>query len=70
MTSRCATSSGCHASGSKKGPGALTTYSQIKNATSDIRKSIVSGSMPDDGTLTIDERNAIVCWIDAGANND
>jgi len=69
ILSSCATS-GCHASGSHNGPGALTTYSQIKSASSSIRSSVVSGSMPENSTLSSDQRNTIVCWIDAGANND
>lgn len=69
IQSYCATS-GCHASGSKNGPGALTTYDQVKNAASQIRSSVVDGSMPDKGTLSTEQKNTIVCWIDAGAANN
>ena len=69
ISSNCAIS-GCHASGSNEGPGALTTYAQIKSSVSSIRSSIVSGSMPQKSTLTTDQKNSIVCWIDAGATNN
>jgi len=69
ISSNCATS-GCHGAGSGEGPGALTTYTQIKNSASSIRSSIVSGSMPRNSTLTTAQKNNIVCWIDAGATNN
>ncbi len=69
VISFCATS-GCHDSGSKKGPGALTTYAQISASKSAIRSSIVSGSMPRGNVLTTDQKNAIICWIDAGGLNN
>ncbi|WP_317896794.1 hypothetical protein [Aurantibacillus circumpalustris] len=65
----CATS-GCHTSGSSQGPGALTTYAEIKNASFSIRTSIVSGRMPQGTTLTTTQKNTIVCWIDAGVINN
>jgi hypothetical protein len=66
----CATNAGCHGSGSSHGPGALTTYSQIYNNRSAIRTSIVNGSMPQSGTLSSSQKNAVICWIDAGATNN
>ncbi len=66
IQSNCATS-GCHASGSHEGPGALTNYTEIKNASAAIRASVVSGSMPQKSSLSTDQKNSIVCWIDAGA---
>jgi uncharacterized membrane protein len=65
----CATS-GCHDAGSTNGPGALTTYQQIFNARSLIRSAILSGTMPKNTTLTADQKNAIICWIDNGATNN
>ena len=61
-------SSGCHVAGSSKGPGALVTYAQLKAASASVRSSVVSGRMPEGSTLTNDQKNTIVCWIDAGAN--
>ena len=66
----CATNAGCHGSGSNNGPGALTTYSEIFNARSQIRAAVASGTMPQTGSLTADQKNSIICWIDAGAQNN
>jgi hypothetical protein len=65
----CANGSGCHGAGSKKGPGPLLNYSQVFNARSEIRSAVASGDMPRNGTLTVSEKNAILCWIDNGAPN-
>jgi hypothetical protein len=69
IQANCNTAS-CHALGSMNGPGGLTTYASVKNSAASIRTSIVSGSMPKNSSLSTEQRNAIVCWIDAGANND
>ncbi len=69
IASECATS-GCHDANSKRGPGALVTYAQINNVASSIRAEVVSGSMPRNSTMSVERRNAIVCWIDGGAKND
>ena len=66
----CATNSGCHASGSSNGPGALTTYAQVYNARSSIRTAVANGSMPQNSSLTSAQKNAIICWIDSGASNN
>jgi uncharacterized membrane protein len=47
-----------------------STYSGVKSAASSIRSSIVNGSMPKNGSLSDDQKNTIVCWIDAGAVNN
>ena len=70
IQSYCATNSGCHASGSSHGPGALTTYAQIYSARSSIRTAVANGSMPENGSLSNDQKNAIICWIDSGASNN
>jgi hypothetical protein len=62
--------SGCHAAGSMNGPGALTSYASVKNSVALIRPAVVSGKMPKNGSLSAEQKNTIVCWIDAGANND
>ena len=69
IQSRCATS-GCHATGSGNGPGALTTYTQISSASSRIRTSVAAGTMPQGSSLTTAEKNSIVCWIDSGTPNN
>jgi hypothetical protein len=69
MATSCA-KSGCHASGSSNGPGALTTYTQIFNARAQIRAAVASGLMPQDATFTAQQKAIITCWIDAGAPNN
>ena len=46
------------------------SLSQVKLSSASIRNSIVSGSMPRGTSLTTDQKNTIVCWIDAGALNN
>jgi len=70
IQSSCATSSGCHAAGSNNGPGELLTYIEIFNARSAIRSAVLSGAMPQNGSLTTAEKNAIICWIDNSASNN
>jgi hypothetical protein len=69
IQSVCAVS-GCHNSSSTNGPGPLTTYQQISAAKTNIRSAVSSGLMPKNGTLSADQKNAIICWIDQGANNN
>ena len=66
----CATSSGCHGNGSRNGPGALTTFNQIKNAASLIKSEVVSKRMPLGGSLTNSQIQSISCWVDNGALNN
>lgn len=70
IQSSCAASASCHAAGSGNGPGALTSYAQVFNARAAIRSAVASGRMPQGGTLTNAQKNAILCWIDAGAANN
>jgi hypothetical protein len=70
IQSKCATDGNCHGSGSVNGPGALTTYSAIFNARSNIRAAVASGEMPLTGSLTTAQKNSILCWIDSGAPNN
>lgn len=66
----CATNSDCHGAGSLNGPGMLTNYSQVFTSRGSIRSAVASGLMPKDSKLTAAQKNAIVCWIDAGAANN
>ena len=59
FTSEC---NGCHSE--------YSTYTGISADKSNIRSSIVSGSMPKKSSLTDAEKNNVVCWIDAGALNN
>ncbi len=47
-----------------------SSYTTVKSSSSAIRNSIVNGSMPKGSSLTDDQKNNIVCWIDAGAINN
>jgi hypothetical protein len=69
IQSSCA-KSGCHAAGSSNGPGALTSYEQIKNAAPLIKSAVVSRFMPEDGSLTNSQIKSISCWVDSGAPNN
>jgi hypothetical protein len=60
----------CHGRGSTNGPGELSSYSQIFNARIVIRGAVISGQMPQGGSLTAAQKNAIICWIDNGAPNN
>jgi len=62
--------SGCHASGSSNGPGALVNYAQVYAARSEIFTAVSSGSMPKDSRLSSNEKNIILCWIQNGASNN
>jgi len=66
----CATNSGCHGSGSHNGPGELLTYTEVFNSRSDIRTAVLTGAMPQNGTLTTAQKTSIICWIDNGATNN
>jgi hypothetical protein len=66
----CATNSGCHGTGSSNGPGELLTYTQIFNARVAIKSSVVSGTMPKSGSLSAGQKNSIICWVDAGGQNN
>jgi hypothetical protein len=69
IQSRCAVS-GCHdaSSGNKGGP--FTTYTQIQFKASNIKVQVVSGNMPQGGTLTAAQIKLISCWVDGGAANN
>ncbi|HMU47641.1 MAG TPA: hypothetical protein PKC72_14825 [Chitinophagaceae bacterium] len=62
--------SNCHNPGSTNGPGALTNYSQVFNARNAIRGQVAAGLMPQNTTLTTEQKNSIICWIDSGAPNN
>ncbi|MDZ4795408.1 MAG: hypothetical protein SGI83_14095 [Bacteroidota bacterium] len=61
---------GCHAAGSGNGPGALTNYNQVFNARTTIRSAVSSGRMPQGSSLSANQKNSILCWIDGGAPNN
>jgi hypothetical protein len=66
IQNKCAVT-GCHGTGSVNGPGPLVTYEQIFANRAAIRASVVSGRMPKTGSLTTNEKNQLICWIDNNA---
>ncbi len=70
IQTKCATGVGCHGAGSTNGPGALTSFNQIKNAAGNIKNAVLSGRMPLGGTLTITQIKQISCWVNNGTLNN
>ena len=70
IQSKCAMSPDCHASGSTNYAGPLTNYNLIHNLAPAIKTQVLTGAMPKTGSLTATELQTIVCWIDAGAQNN
>ncbi len=70
LTSVCSINSSCHASGSTNSGGPFTTYAQVNAKASNIRAQILSGAMPQTGSITQAQVNAFICWIDSGAPNN
>src|SRR5438552_13735507 len=61
---------GCHADGSTNGPGALTTYTKVRNFSVEIKSAVVTGLMPQNSSLTSTQIKTISCWVDGGARNN
>jgi uncharacterized membrane protein len=73
ISTKCAINSGCHAAGSTTSGGPFTNYSQVSAKSSNIKTQVSSGNMPQAGsgiTLTTDEKNKIICWVNSGAPNN
>ena len=70
IQTKCALGSGCHGNGSFNGPGALTTFEQIKSAASSIKSAVTSKRMPLNGSLTAAQFKTISCWVDNGTSNN
>ncbi len=66
----CANSANCHGTGSLNSGGALTDYNKVFAKRSEIKYQISVGLMPKTGTLTDDQKNKIICWINSGAPNN
>jgi len=56
---------GCHGTGGNS-PN-LTSYALISASASSVKGAVVSGRMPQGGSLTQEEIDAIACWVDSGA---
>ena len=66
----CSVNSNCHASGSVNSGGPFTNFTEVNAKKANIRAQILAGTMPQSGTITQDQINAFICWIDAGASNN
>ncbi|MDB5221974.1 MAG: hypothetical protein JWN83_641 [Chitinophagaceae bacterium] len=66
----CANSSNCHGAASVNTGGPLTDYNLIFAKRSNIKVQIENGLMPKTGSLTADQKNTIICWINSGAPNN
>ncbi|MES2646318.1 MAG: hypothetical protein V4717_05545 [Bacteroidota bacterium] len=69
IQAKCATSS-CHNAGSTNKGGPLTSYDLINAKSATIKAQVTSGAMPQTGTLSTAEKNAIICWVNNGAANN
>ena len=70
INTTCANSTSCHGAGSISSGGALTDYNKIFNKRSEIHFQVSNGLMPKAGSLTADQKNKIICWINSGAPNN
>ena len=70
LTTVCSINTNCHATGTSNSGGPFTTHAQVFAKKSNIRAAILSGSMPQSGTITQAQINAFICWIDGGAPNN
>lgn len=71
ITTRCATSPACHATGSINSGGPLTSYTQVFDKRAEIKIQVSSNNMPfPPDSLPSDQKNKIICWINSGAPNN
>jgi hypothetical protein len=66
----CLLGSNCHSAGSTNTGGELTDYNKVYNKRAAIKDAVFSGTMPQTGTLSADQKKKIICWIDSGAPNN
>ncbi len=70
INTSCAFTSNCHSGGSTNLGGPLTDYNKIFAKRADMKIQIQNGLMPQTGTITADQKNKIICWINSGAPNN
>jgi len=70
LTTVCSVNSNCHAGGSTNSGGPFTNYTEVNARKSNIRAAILAGTMPQTGSITQQQVNAFICWIDSGAPNN
>ena len=70
INTTCAINPTCHATGSTNTGGPLTNYNLIFAKRASIKTQIEAGLMPQTGSLTTDQKNKIICWVNSGAPNN
>ncbi len=70
INTTCANSVSCHGAGSQNAGGALTDYSKISAKSAQIKFQVENGLMPKNSSLTADQKNKIICWINSGSPNN
>lgn len=70
LTTVCSINSNCHATGAINSAGPFTGFTEVFAKRSNIRTAILTGVMPQSGTITQAQINAFICWIDSGAPNN
>lgn len=48
----------------------MADYSQVKSLSSQIKDNVISGAMPQNDKLSNEQKDIIVCWVEAGAPNN
>lgn len=66
----CSINSNCHAGGSSNAGGPFTNYTEVNAKKSNIKAAVLAGRMPQSGTISQTQINALICWIDNGAPNN
>ena len=71
---KCANRIGCHVAGGS-GPGDFTTYQALSGVSQSVKTRIELPAndplhMPQGGTLTQEELEIFLCWIEDGAQNN
>ncbi|GAA4452122.1 hypothetical protein [Rurimicrobium arvi] len=61
------TLSGCHDGSTMP---LLTNYPNVKDAAAQIKSAVSSGSMPRGRSISTADKDALLCWIAAGAENN
>lgn len=48
----------------------MADYNQVRSLSTQIKDNVISGAMPQNDKLTNDQKDIIVCWVEAGAPNN
>jgi hypothetical protein len=59
--------SGCHDGSTTT---SLADYITLRDGAVQIKSAVSTGRMPKNATLSVSDKNAIICWVDNGAKNN